>query len=378
MSVRSFSAAVSSALAAVQASCSALTNVGVGTPIRALMEAAAATGLWLQYIALQILATTRLSSCSGTDVDSFVGDFGMARLPGTAASGSVLFTSFNATGQSATILVGATVKTASSLVFAVVSDTGNPYWSSAQGGYIRPAGVASVSVPVQCLAVGSVGNVASGAIGLLGTSVSGVDTVTNVAAFTNGTDGETDAALKARFPVWMASKASGTSRAVDSAIAGVQTNLTSALMDGLAPDQAARSGYFTAVVDDGSGDPSDDVLASVQKNIDVVRSLGVGFSVQRPVLLLVNVSMTVTIAAGGSPGTVQAAVQAALTKSINGTSVGQGYAYSLLPVVAYSSAGVTILSVTDVLMNGAQDDIPASTVQVTRAGSVVVTVQEAG
>lgn len=88
--------------------------------------------------------------------------------------------------------------------------------------------------------------------------------------------------------------------------------------------------------------------------------------------------MTVTVAAGTDTATVQTNIQNAITTDIDAQKVGAGYAYSRLPVVAYNNAGVDIVSITNVLLNGAQSDPAAATKQVIRAGSVAVTVVEAG
>jgi hypothetical protein len=46
-----------------------------GSVLRAIAEATASMGIWLQAEVLQLLTTTRLSTCSGNDVDTFVGDY---------------------------------------------------------------------------------------------------------------------------------------------------------------------------------------------------------------------------------------------------------------------------------------------------------------
>lgn len=126
----------------------------------------------------------------------------------------------------------------------------------------------------------------------------GIDTVTNAVALVNGSDGETDAQLRARFPDWLAAKATASNAAIENAIAGVQTNLTYEIINCEAPDGTFRPGYFTVVVDDGTGTPSADLLASVYTAIDAVKAEGVGFAVIGPIELLATVSMTVTVAAG--------------------------------------------------------------------------------
>ncbi|NHN93916.1 baseplate J/gp47 family protein, partial [Acetobacter sicerae] len=170
---------VSNAVTAAQGACASLLSVGIGTPLRAILESVSAMGLWFQYQLLLVNAKIYLSTSSGTDIDTWVGQFGMTRMGGTAATGSETFISFTPDQQSATIAVGATVKTPSGIIYAVVEDSSNPWWSAASGAYIRPIGTASITVPVQCQTAGTAGNVDAGTICLLGTSISGIDTCTN-------------------------------------------------------------------------------------------------------------------------------------------------------------------------------------------------------
>lgn len=275
LSLRSFSTTVSAAVTAAQASCSQLLDVSIGSPARALMESVGGIGLWLQYLVLQSLLRTRLATSTGSDCDSFVNDFGMTRLPGTPATGLVTFTSFMASEQSAVVPPGVIVRTVGGISFVVTQDQSLPTWSASAGGYVRAADVSTLSVPVSCQVAGSAGNVSAGAICLMGTAVSGLDTVTNTAPFLNGSDQETDSQLRARFPLWLAAKASASRAAVGNAIANVQTDLSYSLRDGLDAAGQARSGYFTAVINDGSGVPSDQLLSEVYEVIDSVRALGV-------------------------------------------------------------------------------------------------------
>ncbi|AOX18313.1 baseplate J/gp47 family protein [Kozakia baliensis] len=375
LSLRSFGSTVATAVATAQSSCAQLLDMGVGTPGRALMESVAGVGLWLQFLGLQILCRTRLATCGGVDCDSFVNDFGMTRLAGTSSTGMVTLTSFSPLHQSAVIRPGVTVRTVSAVTFRVMEDRSHPAWSDRATGYVRAAGVASVNVPVQAIVAGVSGNVAMGAISLMGTSVSGIDTVTNASAFGNGSDAETDAELKARFPVWLAAKAAGCRAAIAGSVAGLQTNLTYALMDGETPDGVSRDGFFTAVIDDGSGASSDDLLSRVYSAIDEQRALGVGFAVQRPSVLLVSATMTVTVPENVDLDTARAALIEALRNDIAAGGVGTGYAYSRLAYVAYVAyvvAGVSVLSVTDILLNGAQNDIPANTKQILLPGVISV------
>ncbi|WP_233142430.1 baseplate J/gp47 family protein [Gluconobacter sp. DsW_056] len=351
-------------------------DVSIGSPVRALMESVGGVGLWLQYLVLQSLLRTRLSTSTGSDCDSFVYDFGMSRLPGTAATGVVTFTSFLASDQSAVVPPGVIVRTVGGISFAVTQDQTLPTWSASAGGYVREAGVSTLSVPVACQVVGASGNVSVGAICLMGTAVAGLDTVTNNAPFLNGSDQETDSQLRARFPLWLAAKASASRAAVGNAIANVQTDLSYSLRDGLDTAGNARSGYFTAVVNDGSGVPSDQLLSSVYDAVDSVRALGVGFAVQAPQDLTVNVSMDVVVPSSVPVQQAVSAIQSAVSKDIASMTVGDGYPYSRLSYLAYAGAGITVTSVLNVRLNGGQADIPANGNQALMVGSIQINVTQ--
>lgn len=378
LSLRSFSTLVQTAVATAQASCTGKLTLATGTPGRALIESVSALGLWLQYILVQILCRTRLATSVGADCDSFVGDFGMTRLPGVRSLGSVTMTCFSYGDISAVIRPGVLVRTASATTFQVVTDETHEQWSHETGGYIRPAGMASVTVPVEALMEGVQGNVPVGAISLMGTSVAGIDIVTNPRAFANGSDQETDAQLRARFPLWLAAKASASRGAIENAVAGVQNNLAYAVFDGQTPDGASRAGYFTVVVDDGSDRVPEPVLRKVYAQVENCTALGVGFSVQRPLILSLDIAMTVHIVKDADAARVQTAVMAAIDQDIRAARIGGGYAFSRLAYLAYAAAGEAVTTVTQISLDGAQNDVPGQARQSLLPGMISVQIVQEG
>ncbi|GBQ88271.1 baseplate J/gp47 family protein [Asaia krungthepensis] len=378
LSLRSFSSLVRVAIVTAQASCTSAFKLDPGSPGRALIEAASALGLWLQYLLIRILARTRLATSTGEDCDSFVGDFGMNRLPGVKALGHVTMTCFSYQDISAVIRPGVTVRTAAATTFQVVADPSHERWSREIQAYVRPAGFAALTLPVEALNAGSDGNVSAGAISLMGTTVSGIDIVTNEKAFANGSDQETDAQLRIRFPLWLASKASGSRSAVENAVAETQNNLSYALFDGESPDGLLRSGYFSVVVDDGSDDVPEQVVRDVYERVALTKALGIGFAVQRPLISTISVSMTVSVPSGSDVQTVETALVRAIAADLRSTKIGAGYAFSRLAFIAYASAGIPVLSVTAVTLNDAQNDIPARTRQSLFPGTISITVVQEG
>lgn len=374
ITLRSFSTLVSNGISVAKSTMGAIVSFGEGSVELALLEASAGTSLWLQYLAYQVFMRTRLSTSQGTDCDSFVNDYGMTRLPGTPTTGLVVLSCFNYTQTSAAVAVGSSVRTIDGTMYSVTQDSTNPNWSAAQSAYIRPQGVQSITVPVQAQVAGASGNAAVGAICLLGSAIPGIDTVSNTAAFVNGADQETDAQLRARFPLWLSSKATASRPAVLNAIVGVQNGISAQLLDCQDASGNPENGYFTAVVDDGSGNPPDSLLSQVYANVAAVKALGVGFAVVAPIDILANVSMTVAVPTGTSLSNVMTAIQNAITSDIEAQQVGAGYLYSRLGYLAYTSAGAQVNGVSGVTLNGGTQDIPAQTRAVVRPGTISINV----
>nr|WP_321985319.1 baseplate J/gp47 family protein [uncultured Lichenicoccus sp.] len=373
LSLQSFTTLVTNSAAAVQGACSTLIDLTVGSVVRAILEANAAVALWIQYLILQVLALTRLASSSGTDVDSFVADYGLTRLPGVAASGSIQMTSLSPGSTSATVPVGATVRMGS-IIYAVVADTTQAAYSSGSNAYLRPVGTASILVTVQCTTTGVAGNAAAGAINLLGTAISGIDTVTNLLPFVNGSASETDAALRVRFAGYFTTLASGTVAAVNQAAASLQTGLLYANADQTDPSGNYRGGYFTEIIDNGTGSPPASLIASVYAAINAVRACGVGFAVQGPSLVTANVTMAITIQAPGSNSAISTAVTNAITADIDATAIGAVYDYSRLAYIAYTVGGANVTGVPTVLLNGGTANLGGTGETAVRAGTINVTV----
>lgn len=362
LSLQNFSTLVDTMAATVQGSCASLIDLTVGSVLRAILEATASVALWLQYLLLQVLTMTRLATSIGSDVDSWVQDFGLARLPATVASGEVVLSSFNPTAQGATVPSGATVR----------SSDGSQSFVVVNGPFIRAVGSASVSVSVQAVTAGPSGNVQSGIVDVLGTAIPGIDTVTNPSAFTGGQAAETDAALRLRFVTYINTRSQATEQAFAFAIASVQQDLTYSIEENRTADGTALPGNVHVIVDDGSGSPAAALLAAVAAALDAVRPVGTTVSVAAPTLLIASVSMTLTLATLSETDLVQSEANAALTAYINGLGVGQALRYSRLAGLCYD-ADAGILNVQDVLLDGDVADVGGQAGSVVRAGVISLT-----
>ena len=373
LQLQSFTTLVTNMTAAAQGASATVLDFTVGSIVRALSEASASVALWLQYLILQVLTMTRLSTSTGLDVDSYVADFGLTRLPGVAASATVTMASLAPANQSATVPVGATVRTADATqTFAVVAVTTNPAWNATAGAYIRPAGAASISVPVQATVAGSAGNVQPNTLVLLGTAISGIDTVTNPNSATGGVDTETDAALKTRFQAYINSRSGATELAVQAAIEGVQQGLDFEILENTAPDGSTRYGYFTVLLDNGTGNPPASLISSVYAAIDAIRPIGISFGVVAPSVVPASVTAAITVSSTSSNGAAQNAAVTAIDDYLSGLAIGATASYAQLSA-AIVLAGSGITGVTSLSVNGGTSNVVPTDLQVVRPGTTAVT-----
>lgn len=371
LELRTHDQTVAAAAAVAQQSCPELTDITPGSAFRALLEADAFNAGWLQYLAVSVLKMARASSSKGEDLDSFCADFGLTRLGAVPSSGTITFSRFSTVGT-ALVPVGAMVKTLDGVVsYAVVRDTANPRWDQQLGGYVIAGGVASVTVPVVAVNPGASGNVRAGSITMLASAIPGVDAVTNAAAYQNGTDGETDDALRVRFSQFINTRQQATSEAISYAISSVQQGLTYSILENRDADGSEERGMFTVYVDDGTGSVPDDLLSSIYAAIDKAKAIGVRFALHRADVLVANVSLTITAKPGYQKAKLIGAVRAAVQDHINTLGVGEPLSFYRLAHTAQDTVE-GVKSVDSLTLNGGTESIGGHPRQSIHAGSIAV------
>lgn len=364
LNLQNFTTLVQNMAAAVQSSCSQLLNLTAGSVLRAILEANASVALWLQWLIVQVLQITRLSTSTGTNVDTFVGDYGLLRLPAVASTGGVTFSRFSATAA-AFVPVGAQVKTSDGTrIYQVIADSTNSAWNGSNG-FNLAIGTASVTCTVQdittnssgSLSIGSAGNVQAGSITLMASAITGIDFVNNASAFTNGIDAESDASLQARFSNYIQTRSRATLPAVEYAISSVQQGLNYTIQENVTALGAYSPGNFVVTVDDGTGYPSSSLQSAVSVAIAAYRPIGSTWVVRAPTVTNVTVSMTITTnPTSNKTATFISGVQNAILSYINDLPDGAILPYSRIAMVAYLY-DPSVSDVTNVLVNGATADI---------------------
>jgi uncharacterized phage protein gp47/JayE len=371
LSLQNFSTLIQNMAASVQSAATQLLDLTVGSTLRAILEANASVALWIQWLILLVLQTTRAATSAGSDLDTWMGDFALTRLPAAAATGVVTVTRFTVIGT-ALVPVGSLVRTSDGTqTFSVAADTTNASWNAVQNGYVMGASAATMNVPVIATLPGSSGNVQAGSITLLASAVPGIDTVTNLSAFSNGLDAETDVAFRLRFQNYIDSRSRATAVAVGYAVNSIQQGLLYTIQENQDVYGNLSMGNFVVTVDDGSGYPSTSLLSTVQTAVDAVRPVGSTFTVQAPTVTIVGVTLTLTVSGSVTSAQLAAPVSRALTLFINSLPIGASLPISRVIQLAYSASS-EVANVTQVQINGQTADIAAVPNGVIKAGLITV------
>lgn len=376
LSLLSFDQFVQSSGASAQAGAGIPLDLSEGSIGLALLEANAAIATWVQNQAFLVLQAARLSTAVGADVDLWVADFGLVRTAAVAATGFVTLSRAGNLFPSLVPVGMQVVTTDGSQTYAVTADPTNALYVAGLTGYSVPIGTTSITVPVVASVAGIAGNVLGGAISLLTSAIPGIDSVTNALPLSSGQDAETDAALKARFQVYLAGLAEGTETAIAAAILGVQPGLSYSIAENVDETGAKEIGHFVVTIDDGSGSPPASLLTAVYLAVDARRALGTTFSVQAPTIMVANITLTITVAQGVSKAITQGIVAAAVVAYVDGLGIGDPLPYSIIGKIAYDSVpGGQITNVSGILINGQFGDfaslVPGPSGAV-RIGQVVV------
>jgi uncharacterized phage protein gp47/JayE len=365
-----FSTLVQNMVTSIQARATIALNLTVGSVLRAIVEAVAAMGLWLEAQVAYVLTITRAATSNGPDLDSFVNDFGMERLDAVAAVGQLTFSRFSTTGSAVVPINSPEQSQDGTQNFFVTLDTTNAAYSATAGGYVMNSGQGTVTVPAQAVTAGSAGNVLANTVTIITQGIAGVDTVTNAAAFTNGLDAELDPALRARFVLFINSLSKAILSAIQYAIASVRQGIFRTVTENYAYNGSYQPGFFYAVIDDGTGTPPTSLINAVGAAIESVRGFTIQYGVFPPIVLTANVNMQIVAAPGYVANTVAANVALALTNFINGLGLGNSLPYTQLAAVAYGVLGVA--NVQDVTLNSGTSDVTATPKNVIKANTITV------
>lgn len=357
---RTFAELVRDMAAAITASAGKLVDFSAGSILRAVIEANAAIMMWAQWLMVLTLGMTRAATSEGTDLDSWMADFSLTRAPPRPARGTVTLSRYSA-GTGIAIPAGTSVKSRDGkITYRIVADPTLPAWSSSAASYVLPAGVTSIDLPIVASHGGANGNVLRETITLLASPVAGIDTVSNAAALSGGTDAESDEAFRTRFRMFFAARSRATSDAICHAIAQVDSSLKYVIQENADARGLPRIGNIAVFLASSSGSVSDDLIGSVGAAVDRVRALGTTFSVLPAEILPVQVNLTLTLPPSLGIADLSDALDRSIHDYVSGIAIGGVLSVSRIVQAAYA-ADSRIVNISQVLCNGqAMDMIAAS------------------
>jgi uncharacterized phage protein gp47/JayE len=363
--------AVRQFIAAVQAAAQAAVDSSEGSFTLAMGQAATGAFLWLQAQLVHVLKLTRAATSALSDLDGWMADWFFVRFGATAATGQATFSRSTPTLQ-AVAPVGQLISNGpGGLQFIVTTDAGNPAYSALLGGYVLAPATLSVTVPIAAVSPGAAGNVLANTITSFVSPISGVDSVTNAAALTNGAEAEADDAFRARFKLYISSLRLGTVAAIKAAVLATRQGIQVVVIENKAADLTTDNGMVTLVIDDGTGNPSDDIVNAAGLAVDATRAAGIRFGVIKPVVTVVTITLTVVSQDSGKHAADTAAARAAIMAYINSLPVGVSLIWARLYQLAFD-ATANIIGVNTILVNGATADITVTAKGVVKTTSVTV------
>lgn len=279
--------------------------------------------------------------------------FGFNLRGAVRASGMVTFTAPGAAASDIQIPAGTKVATA-----ATASSPAKIYETTALA--VLATGQTTVAVLVQCTAAGGTGNTAADTITVLQTAISGISSVSNLVAFANGADQETEAARAARFTEFVTTLSRGTAAALIYAAktaaltdsSGVITEqVVAACVTG--PPETGSAGVCNVYIYNGSDGASTDLVTRAQAIIDgytdadgtaIPGYKAAGVIATVAAATLNEVDVTCNVLAGS--GVTDEAVASVIATYLQSLDIGQGAIYHEIVERIMAIAGVTDVAFT--------------------------------
>jgi len=209
-----------------------------------------------QYYQMSLmLQLFSIDTATGEDLDERAKDIQpsvVTRIQASKSTGNVVF-SRNGTSGTVSIPIGTKVKTTDGKVFATTT-TGTISPTSVEQISGHGVGRDSNLVAVIADVPGADGNVSANTVIKFESKPSGVDEVTNLSAFANGRDKETDDSFRNRLKDYIAGLARCTVQAIEAGIIGqVDPDTGATILYAKVIEDLINRGDVTLYIDDGTG-----------------------------------------------------------------------------------------------------------------------------
>lgn len=294
-------------------------------------------------------------TATGEQLDCHGALRGLSRKQSSQAVGTLRFSITEARADAVAIAAG-----------TVCSTTGLVRFVTTQAASI-PAGSLSVDVSAQAETAGAAGNAAANTVTVMVSAPAGVSACTNPAAFSGGTDTESDEAFRARVIASFVRLPNGANAAF--------YELRALANDGVASAQVIPRvngiGTVGVVIASHAGVPDQALIAAVQADLDAVREIAVDVTVSAPTAAQVDVTAAIKPIDGVSFATAQAAVESAIRAYFTGERLGKPVYCAAIGGLIYGTGLVENYS-----LSAPTADLSASPTQLPVLGTLAITEAE--
>ncbi len=249
---------------------------------------------------------------------------GLTRQAARQAAGTLRFSAGEAAVNDLTISQGTVCMTAGGVRFETAADA------------VLTAGKLWVDAPAQAVDTGSGGNAAANTVTVLVNCPVGITACTNPAAFTGGTDEESDDDLRERVLESYQRLPNGANAAFYEEQALRHEGVESAVAVG----RARGIGTVDVYLSTAAGVPDTALLEEVAEDLQVRREIAVDVQVLAPALNAVDVAVEVTAESGSDFSEVKTAVETAMAGLFGGKLLGKPLLLAQLGSAVYTVDGV--------------------------------------
>jgi len=278
-----------------------------------------------EYVERQCFPQT----ATGTALDTHALSRGLTRIPASKSTGTLRFSLGSAAVAAVTIPIGTRCMTAQEQEFEVTAAT------------TIAVGSSYCDAPAAAVTAGSAGNVAADTVIYMELPPAGVVSCTNTAAFSGGSDAESDDTLRQRVLDSFANITNSGNIAYYRNHALTVNGIVAATVQ---PRNRGR-GTVDITIASENGAPTLAQIAQVSNVMNGRREICVDVYINSPTLQTVNVAAAVSVASGHNSAAVLAAVEAAIRGHFTGRLLGKGLKLAELGSIIYAVEGVENYSI---------------------------------
>lgn len=318
-----------------------ITNASPGSVVRTLVEAILPEIDVLNYNTMQAYASKTIDNAIGEDLDDIAGIFGTTRFSATYSTGTVTFSTTEASDQDISIEYNQIISTRQSpngdFLEVMITDEDA----------VLLAGQTSITVNVRCVTPGNI-YIPSGALVVMSTPIIGISDVVNDTPITGGSDIESDDELRIRVKGAWDRLGKGTSAALKTSLEELED-----VTDVMVIDMIDGIGTVGVVVVTDIIPPPTDVDELIRATIASTKSAGIRVDIVYPTIVYVNVSVQTTVGEVDVIG--KTIVDYINTLGISDSFIINQMERRVLSAIIYDDADITTLSPTsNVMISGTQ------------------------